>query len=237
MIGRDPLGSLGPELEPGSSGARPPITSAYERIRGSQSSGVSVNNRGAGGIAELNGRAAASDSPPAGGRSLVFRLIAAERLVRGLVLVIVGAILLTHQHTDWGAKVRRWAQDLGLDPSRHVVATVIARVHAFGAHQILILGLVALGVGALESVEGVGLWLALRWAEYLTVIATSALIPFELWELARHPSALKLGGLVVSIAIIGYLVWALRRSHPRAASEAPTRPAPSQQGSQPGPGR
>jgi uncharacterized membrane protein (DUF2068 family) len=37
----------------------------------------------------------------------------------------------------------------------------------------------------LELVEGVGLWLDPLWAEYLTVIATSLLIPVELYELER----------------------------------------------------
>ena len=38
----------------------------------------------------------------------------------------------------------------------------------------------ALGYGVLELVEGTGLWLEQLWAEYLTVIATSLLIPLEL---------------------------------------------------------
>ena len=44
-----------------------------------------------------------------------------------------------------------------------------------------------------ETVEGVGLWLDQLSAEYLTVIATSLLIPLELYELARKPSP-PLGG-------------------------------------------
>jgi uncharacterized membrane protein (DUF2068 family) len=43
-------------------------------------------------------------------------------------------------------------------------------------------------------VEGTGLWLDQLWAEYLTVVATSLLVPLELYELVRHPTALKQGG-------------------------------------------
>jgi hypothetical protein len=49
------------------------------------------------------------------------------------------------------------------------------------------------------------------WAEYLTVIATSLLIPLELYELVHHPAALKAGGLVANLAIVAYLVHVLRR--------------------------
>jgi hypothetical protein len=37
--------------------------------------------------------------------------------------------------------------------------------------------------------EGVGLWLRKRWAEWLTVIATSLLVPLELYELVRRATA------------------------------------------------
>ena len=56
-----------------------------------------------------------------------------------------------------------------------------------------------------------GLWLDKLWAEYLTVIATSLLIPLELYELARKPTLLKGAGIAVNIAIVAYLARALRR--------------------------
>jgi uncharacterized membrane protein (DUF2068 family) len=74
-----------------------------------------------------------------------------------------------------------------------------------------VVAVLALGYGLLELVEGTGLWLDQLWAEYLTVIATSLLIPLELYELVRHPTALKAGGLAVNVLIVAYLVQQLRR--------------------------
>ena len=48
-------------------------------------------------------------------------------------------------------------------------------------------------------------------AEYLTVIATSLLIPFELYEVAIRPSVWKAGGLLVNVLIVLYLGLSLRR--------------------------
>ena len=79
------------------------------------------------------------------------------------------------------------------------------------AHELRIAGLAALGYGGLELVEGVGLWLDQLWAEYLTVIATSLFIPFELYELAIRPSLWKAGGILVNVLIVLYLARALRR--------------------------
>src|SRR4029079_4416980 len=69
----------------------------------------------------------------------------------------------------------------------------------------------ALGYGALELVEGTGLWLDQLWAEYLTVIATSVLLPLAVYELVHRPTVWKAGGIVVNVAIVVYLVYLLRR--------------------------
>jgi uncharacterized membrane protein (DUF2068 family) len=67
-------------------------------------------------------------------------------------------------------------------------------LHHLRAHELRIIGSVAIGYGVLELVEGVGLWLDQLWAEYLTVIATSLLVPFELYELVLHQPSGKPAG-------------------------------------------
>lgn len=64
--------------------------------------------------------------------------------------------------------------------------------------------------GLLELVEGTGLWLDKLWAEYLTVVATSLLVPLEIYELVRKPTLVKAVGISVNVAIVGYLAWRLR---------------------------
>jgi uncharacterized membrane protein (DUF2068 family) len=63
---------------------------------------------------------------------------------------------------------------------------------------------------ALEAVEMVGLWLAKRWAEYLTFVATALLLPLEVYELTSSVSALKLITFVINLVIAVYLLWAKR---------------------------
>ena len=72
-------------------------------------------------------------------------------------------------------------------------------------------GVGAIAYGVLELVEGGGLFYRKRWAEWLTVIATSLLVPLELYELVRHPSWLKAVGIAVNLAIVIYLYRVVRR--------------------------
>lgn len=67
--------------------------------------------------------------------------------------------------------------------------------------------------------EGIGLWLRKAWAEWLTVIATASLIPFELWQLVfghHHRKLAVVAATLVNIVIVIYLVRQLRRTRRRA---------------------
>jgi uncharacterized membrane protein (DUF2068 family) len=57
----------------------------------------------------------------------------------------------------------------------------------------------------------------------LTAVATSSLIPVELYELWRHPTLNKVLVVVVNAAILAYLVWRLRREAAQRRA-APTPP-------------
>jgi uncharacterized membrane protein (DUF2068 family) len=141
----------------------------------------------------------------------LLKLIAVERIVRSLLLLAAGVYLLTHVTSDFGRISERIMRAVELDPHRPFLRRIIDHLHRLHASQLRLLALAALGYGGLELVEGVGLWLDQLWAEYLTVIATSLLLPWELYELVHKPTAWKAIGIVINIAIVVYLAYLLRR--------------------------
>src|SRR5205085_1697695 len=66
---------------------------------------------------------------------------------------------------------------------------------------------------ALHLVEGIGLILRRHWAEYLVIVATSSLIPFEVYEIYRKPTALRVSLFVLNVGIVIYLIATLRKEH------------------------
>ena len=150
----------------------------------------------------------------------VLRLIAAERIVRGLLLLAAGVYLLDHLGADLGKTADRIMRAVELDPKRPFLHRIVAYFHHLHASEVRVVAIGALGYGVLEIVEGTGLWLDQLWAEYLTVIATTLLIPVEIYELVRNPTVWKAGGIVVNIAIVVYLVHVLRRHLERRRGQA-----------------
>jgi uncharacterized membrane protein (DUF2068 family) len=137
--------------------------------------------------------------------------IAAERGVRAVVLIAVGIVLVSHPHADWASEITRLGHKLGLNPKSNWFQKLIEKVSKVSTSQGFVFGVAALAYGALEGVEAYGLWRRRRWAEWLTVIATSLLFIPEVWELTKSASPLKIGALLVNIAVVAYLIWRLRR--------------------------
>lgn len=144
-------------------------------------------------------------------RPLLLRLIAAERTIRGAALIAAGIYLFQHVGSDFGRIADRWMRRIELDPRTPFLHRIVQSLHRLTPNEVKIFAVAALAYGALELVEGVGLWLDRLWAEYLTVIATSLLVPLEVYELVRKPSLLKAAGLVVNVLIVLYLARRLRR--------------------------
>jgi len=91
-----------------------------------------------------------------------------------------------------------------------------------------LLGAVLAAYALLEGVEAVFLWKQKRWAEYLTFVATTVLLPVEIYELAGRVSWFKLVAFLVNLVVVVYLIYAKRlfgcaaatRSISRSASRA-----------------
>jgi uncharacterized membrane protein (DUF2068 family) len=153
--------------------------------------------------------------PPAEGKRArsdrLLPLIAAERTLRGILLVAVGILVVTHLKSDWGRTLNHVARAVGLDPSHNAVGHFVSRASSLSIKKRAEYGSIAIAYGLLEGVEGYGLWRRRRWAEYLTIIATALLLIPEIDELIKRPTALKAAGFLVNVVIVIYLIGRVRR--------------------------
>ncbi len=150
---------------------------------------------------------------------VVLRLIAVDRAIHFLLLSLLAtAIFLVAAHRNslrdaFYRLTADTARGFGGGPFQNHPTGItheLDRVFSLSGGELLLLGSAVAAYAALEGVEAVGLWLARRWAEYLTFVATIVFIPFEIWELIKQPSWFKIVALVVNVAIAVYLLLAKR---------------------------
>lgn len=143
-------------------------------------------------------------------RTLTIHLIALEKVVKGTILFIVAFKLLTLFNRD----VHGWAEDFvtrhGIDIANRYVQSMLQRLMGVGNSQIIEVSVGAAVYASLLFVEGTGLWLQKRWAEYLTTILTALFIPLEIYELYERFTWVRIGILAINIFIVWYLATRLK---------------------------
>ena len=144
----------------------------------------------------------------------IVRLIIVERLVKAAVLVVLAVSLVTADRLGYLRQLAQVLQDqLNLAAGHEVIASVLTwAANELGRllPRVTVVAIAVTAYAALETAEGIGLWMRRRWAEYLTVLATGGLIPVEVVEVVAGPTPFRVGALVVNVAIVVYLVYRKR---------------------------
>src|SRR5580692_9491781 len=160
-------------------------------------------------------------SLPLRGRPLrdryVLRLIAIDRMIHFLVLsaLATAIFLFASNKASLNAEFTKILNDLqgglsGSVNSNHGIVHDLHNLFAISIANLYVAGTAVAAYALLEGTEAVGLWLGRRWAEYLTFLATVIFVPYEIYELAKSVSALKVLALVINLAIVAYLLIAKR---------------------------
>ena len=144
--------------------------------------------------------------------SLALVLIGVFKLIKALMLVAVGIGAVKLLHGDVSATLTHWTTVLRVDPDNRVVHQTLVRIFRLSPRTLRELSVGTFIYAGLFSIEGVGLLLQKRWAEYFTIVTTAGLVPVEVYELSRHFSVAKSAVLVINLVIVLYLLKRVRSS-------------------------
>jgi len=140
-------------------------------------------------------------------RDRILPLIAIFKLLKALLLVAGGFVALKLLHPSEANRVWRWIAQAPSEGERRLLARVLMMATKSGVAA----AVAAFAYAALFSIEGIGLFLRKRWAEWLTIVATASLIPVEIYELLHRVTAMKIAVLAINIAVVVYLIVRVRR--------------------------
>jgi len=149
---------------------------------------------------------------------IVLRLIAIDRAFHLVVLGALGVLVLVFAADrrtlrDTFYKVVADLQGGVSSGQTHPASALLRKLdEAFttSSSHLHLLGAVLLAYGAVEGIEAVGLWYQRRWAEYLTFLVTTSLLPLEIYEILDHATVFKVVAFIINAAVVVYLFRAKR---------------------------
>ena len=137
--------------------------------------------------------------------------IAVFKFVKGAVLLALALGALSFLHKDVASEVEHWIDQLRIDPDNQFIGALLSKLQLVHSKELKELSALGAGYAALFLTEGTGLLFRQRWAEWLTIVATSSLMPIEVYELFKKFTAVRLVALLINAAVVLYLIYLVRQ--------------------------
>jgi uncharacterized membrane protein (DUF2068 family) len=138
-------------------------------------------------------------------------LIAIFKLLKGVLLLVVGIGVLSLLHKDVSEVVEHWTHLLQLNMQNRWIQNLVIKLGLVDRRELGLIAGTTFFYSALLLTEGVGLLLERVWAEYLTFIITASFIPIEVYELMRRLTVPRIVILAVNVLIAAYLAVCLQQ--------------------------
>ena len=136
-------------------------------------------------------------------------VIAVLKFVKGVLTLAFGALSLLHK--DVASEVEHWLDQLRIDPDNEFIGTFLSKLQLVHTKELKEMSALGAGYAALFLVEGTGLLFRKRWAEWLTIVATSSLMPLEVYELIKESTVVRLLVVLVNAAVVLFLIYRVRQ--------------------------
>jgi uncharacterized membrane protein (DUF2068 family) len=144
-----------------------------------------------------------------GKTAIGLRTVAAFEGAKGLIVLISGFGLAALMHHDAQHVVTALVHHLHLNPAKHYPQIFIDAAEQLSNVRLWVLAVAAGAYASLRLIEAYGLWNDRAWAEWLAAISGGIYIPFEIYELGRGFTVLRLVTFTCNVVIVAVMVWAL----------------------------
>ena len=157
------------------------------------------------------------------------KVIALFKILKGALLFALGfSLLFLHARPAWLDQISDWADDqLLLHHSKYVIFLLNKLQDVLAGGALRATGTLALFYCGVLFTEGIGVYMQKRWAEFLMIFATGALIPLEIrhvWHrlIFHRPMLMPLLLLLANCFIVWFLYMVLKRDkHPPVVKREP----------------
>ncbi|HLY40922.1 MAG TPA: DUF2127 domain-containing protein [Terracidiphilus sp.] len=142
-------------------------------------------------------------------------LIAAYKSIQALLIAAVGFGALRLVGKDIGDVIGQIVGALRFNPESRLVNFILDQASLVSDPLLRRIGVVAFCYAGLSLAEGIGLYLEKAWGEFLTLFITASFLPWEVFEVFRRVTWVRVALLIVNTLVFLYLIKlvAVRRKH------------------------
>lgn len=147
-------------------------------------------------------------------------LIAIYKALQATLFAAVGVGALRLLHQDVGGVLDDLRAALHFSPESRLVNFILDEASLLNDPILRRIGAVAFSYAAVSLAEGIGLYLEKAWGEWLTLAITASFLPWEVFEIFKRLTWLRVSLLAINILVFLYLLKVIAER--RAASTRQT---------------
>jgi uncharacterized membrane protein (DUF2068 family) len=133
-------------------------------------------------------------------------LIAAFKLGQALLFFAMGIGAFRLLHKDIGDVLEKLVNHLRFNPESKFINFLLVKSSILDYRLLKRIVEVFFIYAALDLVEGIGLYLEKTWAEYLTLAITASFLPWEVIEICRKLTLVRVSLLTLNVLVFFYLL-------------------------------
>jgi uncharacterized membrane protein (DUF2068 family) len=133
-------------------------------------------------------------------------LIAVYKLLHALLFIAIGIGAHRLLHKDLADEIDLFARHLRFNPESRLVTFFLEKASLVNEPVLRRIGFFAFCYAAVTLVEGIGLYLEKAWGEFLTLAITASFLPWELFEIYRHITWIRIGLFAINVLVFIYLL-------------------------------
>jgi uncharacterized membrane protein (DUF2068 family) len=141
------------------------------------------------------------------------RAIASFELAKGLVVLLAAVGALSLVHRDAWDVAGSFLHFLHIGRHHHYVDVFLKLADSVTDEKLWLVAAGCVAYSIIRFIEAYGLWNARGWAEWFAFAAGAVYLPFEVVELIRRVTMIRLGILVVNLVVVFYMLYLRREEH------------------------
>jgi uncharacterized membrane protein (DUF2068 family) len=133
------------------------------------------------------------------------RAVATLEMTKGVLTLLAGFGVLSLLHENVQCVAEELVTHLHLNPASHYPRVFIDLSANATDSRLWMMAIFAFAYASIRFTEAYGLWFYRAWAEWFAALSGAVYLPFEVYELFKGVSGLKLATLTINLVIVAFM--------------------------------
>ena len=141
------------------------------------------------------------------------KTIAVIEFSKGIFVLLAGFGVLSLLNDNIQEKFENFVSQFNYSPQGKITSSIYGAITNPQDSLLIIIASFAILYSSLRFAEGYGLWHQANWAKWIGLISSLIYLPYEIYDLAKHPGILPVVFIIINLVVIYILYTTITIKH------------------------